>query len=120
MTRISSLILATTLAILPVAAFAQTAPAKSVTPTGITAPDADKTVADKAMTDKAIVGKPATDKTVADKAGVAKSTTMAQPAKTDAKTPAGNAKTEIHGMNGVNTHHAKVQVPAKTAEPTKS
>ena len=100
MTRISSLILATTLAILPVAAFAQTAPAKSVTPTGITAPVADKTVADKA--------------------GVAKSTTMAQPAKTDAKTPAGNAKTEIHGMNGVNTHHAKVQVPAKTAEPTKS
>jgi hypothetical protein len=94
MTRISSLFLATTLAILPVAAFAQqtAAPAKTVAPTSITAPSP---------------AAPAAAKTAA----------VTQPVKYDVK-PA--AKTEVHGMNAVTSHHAKANVPAKTAEPAKS
>jgi hypothetical protein len=97
MTRISSLFLATTLAILPVAAFAQQtpAPAKTVAPAGITAPSPSAPVASKTAN-------------------------VTQPVKSDAKTPAPAAKTEVHGLNSVTSHHAKANVPAKTAEPAKS
>jgi hypothetical protein len=104
MTRISSLFVATTLAILPISAFAQStvAPAKTVAPATTT------TVA------------PATIAPVAGKTAATATTNVTQPAKPDTKTPATATKTQVHGMNSVNTHHAKISVPAKTAEPTKS
>jgi len=102
MTRISSLFIATTLAILPVSAFAQTAtaPAKDAAPTGImsTAPATPAP------------GK-STDKTTAN---------VIQSAKPDVKAATPGAKTEVHSMNTVNPHHAKTPVPGKTAEPSKS
>jgi hypothetical protein len=100
MTRISSLFVASTLAILPISAFAQETamPAKTTAPTGITtaAPGTNAPVTGKTTT-----------------------TTMTQPAKPDAKTSAPGGKSEVHGMNTV-PHHTKANVPATTAEPTKS
>ena len=84
MTRISSLFVAISLAILPVAAFAQ----QTV--------DAAKTAAPASMTTA-----PAT---------------VATTTKSDVKTPAAGAKTEVHSM----THHSKTVVPTKAVEPTKS
>jgi hypothetical protein len=99
MTRISSLFVATSLAILPLSAFAQTAPVKSDAPakmtTTTTAPAAGKT-------SEAATGK------------------VTQPAKPVVKDPAADSKTQVHGMNTVKTHHAKAPVPAKTTDPLKS
>jgi hypothetical protein len=100
MTRISSLFVATTLAILPIGAIAQptVAPAKTTSPT--------------ALTTTAPATAPVTGKTAA-------STTadVGQPAKTSVKH---GTKTEVHGMNGVNTPNTRTGVPAKTTEPAKS
>jgi hypothetical protein len=149
MTRISSLFVATTLAILPIGAFAQqnAAPVKTTAPTtmtttapAVTAQVENKTVvnkaaADKAGTDKMGTDKMGTDKMGTDKMGADKAATAkvpgitppaaatanaTQPAKTDGKIPAEGKKNEVHGMNTATPHHAKVNVPAKTAEPAKS
>ena len=101
MTRIPSLLLASALAILPVAAFAQqnAAPLKSAEPT-------DATNVAPAVT------APGTNKTA--------TTATNSPAQPDSKTEATGTKTDIHGMSIVHAHHAKVNVPAKTAKPARS
>jgi hypothetical protein len=105
MIRISSLFVASTLAVLPISAFAQQAatPAKTTEPTGMTtaAPNATAPVS-------------------GNKSTTTTTTNMAKPAKPDVKTPAAGTKGEVHGMNTVNPHHTKATAPAKTAEPTKS
>jgi hypothetical protein len=101
MTRISSLFVATTLAILPLSAFAQTAPAKTAAPTNMTT-TTNTTAPAAGKTSEAAAGK------------------TSQPAKPAVKDPAGDTKTQVHGMNTVKTHHAKAPVSAKTADPLKS
>jgi hypothetical protein len=101
MTRISSLILATGLAILPLSAFAQPTTAPSATPTAQPAATPTAQPATKAMAQPAV-----------------------QTSKTDVKVPATTAKTEIAPKVTKSTH-AKLNtkapaVPAKTAEPSKS
>jgi hypothetical protein len=87
MTRISSLLVASTLAILPLSAFAQqtAAPAKTAEPTVTT-------------TTAPVAGK----------------TAVATPAKPEVKTKAADSKTDMHGMNTDTTHHTKVVPPAKS------
>ncbi|HEY4041684.1 MAG TPA: hypothetical protein VGM32_07540 [Rhodopila sp.] len=95
MTRISSLLVASTLAILPLSAFAQPTAArgKPAEPAGIT--------------------------TAAPNTPVSGKTASTATAKPDAKTEV--PKSEVHGMNtATSPHHAKTGFPAKTAEPTKS
>jgi hypothetical protein len=106
MNRITSLLVATALAALPISAFAQqsAAPVKTAAPTSTTA------------TTTAPVTAPATGK-------MSEATTT--PAKPDVKTPAHGTKSEVHGMNGVKTHVAKAStsssaVPAKVVAPSKS
>jgi hypothetical protein len=96
MTRISSLLVASAFAILPITAFAQptSAPVKAAAP--VTAPVTSKATAPAVTAD------------------------VTKPAKTDVKTPAAGAKSDVHGSNTVKTHHAKTTVPAKSAEPAKS
>ena len=172
MTRISSLFVASTLALLPIGAFAQTtvAPGKTTAPTGMTStvptagvptagvptagvptagvptagvptagvptagvptagvptagvPTADKTVAGAMPMDKTAGAKAPGDVMV--KAPGDATTTVTQPAvkpdgKSDAKGTGHGVKNDVHGMNGVNRHHAKVGVPAKAVEPSKS
>lgn len=116
MTRISSLIVATTLAILPLSAFAQqnATPAQSVAPTAMTS--ATPSVATPSTVTPAVTATaPVTGKTAT--AATAK---MIQPAKSDVKVPLPAAKTEVHGSNPVISHHAKAAVAPKTAEPSKS
>jgi hypothetical protein len=106
MTRISSLLVASTLAILPISAFAQqaAAPAKAAEPTAMST---------TAPATAPVTGKTATTATTT-KPEV-KTTTNAT-AKPDAKTPSTDSKTDIHGMNT----HSKTTAPVKTAEPPKS
>ena len=152
MTRISSLFVASTLALLPIGAFAQTtvAPGKTTAPTGMTStvptagvPTAGVPVTGVPVTGVPVTGVPTADKTVAgampmDKTAGAKApgdvtvkapgdatATVTQPAvkpdgKSDAKGTGHGVKNDVHGMNGVNRHHAKVGVPAKAVEPSKS
>ncbi len=126
MTRISSLIVATTLAILPLSAFAQqnATPAKSVAPavmTSATPSNATPSTTTPSTTTTAIAA-PATTATAA---GTGKTETTAmpkviQPAKSDVKDMLPSAKTEVHGSNPATSHHAKAAVPAKTGELPKS
>ena len=106
MTRISSLLVASTLAILPISAFAQqtAAPAKTTEPTAVT-------------TTAPVTGKTGTTVTTAkpEAKGAATATT-----KSEVKTPASGVKSEVHGMNTTTTGHAKTIAPAKAAEPSKS
>jgi hypothetical protein len=106
MNRISSLFVASTLAVLPISAFAQqtAAPVK-------TAPPATMTTTAPVTTAPAPVAGRAAPTPTAD---------VARPAKPDVKTPAAGSKSEVHGMNTVRTHHAKTSVPTKSAEPAKS
>jgi hypothetical protein len=96
MTRISSLFVAATVAILPMGAFAQqsTATMKAAAPTAIT------------------TAAPATTAPVTGK--TATTATVAQPAKPDAKTPTVAAKSQVHGLNTVTSPHAKAAVPTKS------
>jgi hypothetical protein len=110
MTRISSLLVASTLAILPISAFAQqtVAPAKTAEPTGMTT---------TAPATGSVTAK--TDTTATTPKPEAKAATT--PAtKRDVKTPATGAKSEVHGMNTTTTGHAKTTVPAKPVAPAKS
>jgi len=111
MTRISSLIVATTLAILPLSAFAQqnAAPAKATAPTTVTSV-APATATPAVTATAPVTGKIATTATAK----------VIQPAKSDVKTPVPAVKTEVHGSNPVISHHAKANVPSKTVEPAKS
>jgi hypothetical protein len=139
MTRISSLFVATTLAILPISAFAQqnAVPVKTAAPVTMTtaapattAPIVDKTATAKvpALTTPALATPsttpPATTPTATTPTATTPTATttanVTQPAKSDVKVPATGKKTEVHGMNTVTSHHAKATVPAKTAEPAKS
>jgi hypothetical protein len=104
MTRMSSLFVASALAVLPIGAFAQptAAPAKAAAPTSIT-------TATPATTSPVVAGK-------------ASDATVTQPAKGDLKAPVHGAKTEVHGMQ---SHDAKSYttsgtMPAKTSVPAKS
>jgi hypothetical protein len=89
MTRTCSLLVASTLAILPLSAFAQQAVAPSKT--------TDPTVTTTTTT-----------------APVAGKTATATPAKPEVKTPAAGTKTGMHGLNTNTTHHTKVVAPAKS------
>jgi hypothetical protein len=102
MTRVSSLFFASTMAILPISAFAQTpaAGAKDAAPAGMTSTA------------------PATTTPIAGKTSSAATANVIQPAKSNVKTVASGAKTDAHGV--VNPHHAKTAVPAKTVDPAKS
>jgi hypothetical protein len=104
MTRISSLFVATTLAVLPISAFAQpaAAPAKDAAPSSITSPG------------------PAQTAPVAGKSASSTTAKMTPPAKDGIKTDVPVAKAEMHGMSTDKAHSAKTTVPAKTAEPGKS
>ena len=116
MTRISSLLVASALAILPISAFAQQAatPAKTTAPTGVTtsvqdtAPVAGKTT----TTTTAKVSKPDAKTTAMD------TKNQAADAKTNAKTPATDTKTteksQVHGMSTVPAPHVKTVAPAKS------
>jgi hypothetical protein len=133
MTRISSLLVATTLVILPISAFAQqpaAATKDAAPPTGVTstspattppatAPGANKaTVTDKsAVSDKSTV---AAKTTAASNTSSSNTANLTQPAKPGVKTTAPAAKPEVHSMNTVHQHHSKSSVSAKTGEPTKS
>jgi hypothetical protein len=103
MTRFSSLLIASTLAILPLSAFAQQAAttAKTAEPTAMT-------------TTAPAMGKAAVTTPVSGKAAVTATT------KPDVKIPATGAKSEVHGMNTTTTGRAKTTVPAKPVEPAKS
>ena len=103
LTFASSGLVASGLAILPVAAFAQatTAPAKATS----TAPAAAQTTA-PAMTS----GKTAAP--MAPSTATTPAPAMAGTAKSDLKAPAHDGKTEVHGMNASKTHHAVVKTPA--------
>ena len=141
MTRISNLILASTLAILPISAFAQqtAAPVRAATPTGMTAPDQTApgaTVTNKTAADRTVPEKIGTDKTTADRATIGKAdaagttttktqlpnttANTTQPATPDATTPVHAAKSEVHSMKNGTTHHAKASNSTKTVEPAKS
>ncbi len=103
MTRISSLFVASALAILPVGAFAQqtAAPAKTAAPAAMTTTNTTAPVAGKT--------------TATTSTAPTSTATVVQPAKPDAKTPAVGTKGQVHGMNAVKAHHAKATVPAKSA-----
>jgi len=131
MTRISSLFVATTLAILPLSAFAQqgVSPVKVAAPTTttsaattpVTAPVASKTViAPVKPVAPTTTTSAATTPVTAPVTNTTAATGVTQPAKSDIKDPAQGAKTEVHGMKTVHSHHAKLHVPAKIAEPAKS
>lgn len=107
MTRISSLLVASTLAILPISAFAQqtAAPAKTAEPAPVTT-----------ATTAPITGRTGVTMTTVNP-GV--KTTTAATATPDVKTSATGAKTEAQGMNATTTH-SKTTAPAKPAEPAKS
>jgi hypothetical protein len=100
MTRISSLLVTSALAILPISAFAQTtvAPAKTAESSAVT-------------TTAPMTGKTATATTPAAKEAATKP---------DAKTPAPGAKTAMHGLDKDTTGHSKTPAPVKTADPAKS
>lgn len=110
MTRISSLLIASALAILPLSAFAQQAAttAKTPEPTAMTT---------TAPTAGPVTGKTGTTVTTAkpEAKGAATATT-----KPEVKTPATGAKSEVHGMNTTTTGHSKTTAPAKPVEPSKS
>lgn len=119
MTRISSLFVATTLALLPIGAFAQTtaAPVKGTAPASTTSVTPATTVPD---TGKAVGDKMGAVKTTGATAPATATANVAQPAKPSAVTPTHSAKPEVHGMNGASTHHAKMTAPVKAAESAKS
>ena len=125
MTRISSLIVATTLAILPLSAFAQqnATPAKSVAPAAMTsATPSNATPSTTTTATTTAIAAPATTATAA-VTGKTETTAMPkviQPAKSDVKAALPSTKTEVHGSNPVISHHAKAAVPAKTGELPKS
>jgi hypothetical protein len=106
MKRISSLLVASGLAILPISAFAQ----QTATPGKAAAEPTGMTTAPPNVTAPVSGDKTATSAT----------THMAKPVKPDAKTPAAGTKGEVHGSNTINPHNTKTTAPAKTAEPTKS
>jgi hypothetical protein len=108
MTRISNLFVASTLAFLPISAFAQqtATPVKTAAPTNMTSP--------------APVTAPAAGKAATGKSVTAPTADVTKPANPALKTPAVGTKTQVHGMNTVKTHHIKTSVPAQTAEPAKS
>ena len=128
MTRISSLIVATTLAILPLSAFAQqnAAPVKTAAPTSMTsATPAAATTATAPTAIGPVTTGPVTTGPVTAGPAIGKTTTSAtakviQPTKSDVTTTVPAAKSEVHGMNPITSHHAKVHVPAKAAEPARS
>ncbi len=124
MTRFSSLFVASTLAILPLSAFAQqtAAPAKTTAPTSMatTAPTGDKTVTGAASMDKTSTDKNGTTKAPADATANVTQPAAKPDVKSDAKSTGHGVKNDVHGMNGVNAHHAKASVPAKAIEPAKS
>ena len=109
MTRISSLFVATTLAILPIAAFAQqnVAPAKNAAPVGMTAMAPTGTAP--------ITAAPTTEKT--SKSPTAK---VIQPANPDVRNGMPGAKARVHGMNTVRPSHAKPAATGKIADPAES
>jgi hypothetical protein len=124
MTRISSLLVATTLAILPISAFAQqnAAPVKTTAPTTGLSSMAPSTTTPVTAS---VAGKTATATTANVTQPVKPALNTTDVKTTDAKSndvkvPAHGAKTEVHGMNTVNTPHAKAAAPAKTADPAKS
>ena len=92
LTIASSGLIASGLAILPISAFAQVAaaPTTATTPAKTAAP----------MTQSTATAAPA----------------MTGTAKSDMKAPAHPAKTEVHGMNSVKTHHAVVKTPATSVQ----
>jgi hypothetical protein len=110
MKRISSLIVASTLAILPIAAFAQptTAPVKTTAPTTATTSVQPNASADSKGIAPAS-GKAATAMDSKSNTADGKATTPAT--KPDAKA---TEKSQVHGMNTVGAHHAKPVVPAKS------
>jgi hypothetical protein len=117
MTRISSLIVASTLAILPIGAFAQpaTAPAKTSTPTTVTTSAPTSTQADAKIV-APVNSKPAAavdSKVTAPTDSKAVAVPASKAAKPDVKTQAAD-KNQVHGMNTVNTHHAKTVAPSKS------
>jgi hypothetical protein len=116
MTRISSLIVASTLAILPIGAFAQpsTAPAKTTAPATMATSAPASTPADSKTVAPANSKAAATmDTKTAVPTDSKAAMTPAKSAKPDAKTQATD-KNQVHGMNTVNTHHAKTVVPSKS------
>jgi hypothetical protein len=127
MTRISSMFLATTLAILPIGAFAETtsAPAKTATPvTGqmTAAPTAvapggaaSSTVAPTGITKPAVTATTDAKSTDAKVAKPDVKSTDPKVAKPDVKTPATGAKTDVHGSNPVKSHHAAAKHIVNTA-----
>lgn len=138
MTRISSLLFATTLAILPLSAFAETGiTPKVLAPTGIapagiapmgitlakTATPASVTGAPKVTApavEKTAAEKMGTDRTGTDKMTSEKAVTATQPTKPEMKTEAAGIRPVAHPTNTDRPHHAKVNVHPKTAEPVKS
>jgi hypothetical protein len=92
MTRISSLFVATSMALLPLSAFAQTS-APATAPTGITAPAPAGTASSTVAPGKSAAAVP------------------------EVKAPEQAKKKDMHSQN---THHEKTAVPAKTAETPKS
>jgi hypothetical protein len=133
MTRISSMFLATTLAILPIGAFAETtsAPAKTAAPvtgqmttTGpvMAAPaavvpgcSASGNVAPTGITKPAVTATTDAKSTDAKVAKPDVKSTDAKVAKPDVKTPAAGAKTDVHGSNPVKSHHAAAKHVVNTA-----
>ena len=98
MTRISSLFVAATLAILPISAFAQQnpTPAKAATPPGVT------------------IQAPAVTAPVASKETSNTTAKVTESAKPVTKTSTHGMKTAMHGMKPVHPHHAKPKLPAKS------
>jgi hypothetical protein len=122
MTRITSLFAATTLAILPISAFAQqdTAPAKTAAPNAVISPAPANS--STPLAGKTADGKSADGKTTATIAPANTAAMATQPAKHDGKTNMSGGKAAMHGVNGTQSHDSKTATPAtgKTAEPTKS
>ncbi len=108
MTRISSLFVASTLAILPISAFAQQAP---------TTPKLAEPAPMKAPATGSVTSKTGTTITTATPDGKTATTATTKP---DVKTPAVGAKSEVHGTNTTTTGHAKTAAPAKPVETPKS
>jgi hypothetical protein len=108
MTRISSLLLSTSLLVLPISAFAQQATVPVTTPMPAT------TVAPADLKGKTAAVKTETP--------VAHALTGQAAAPAGAKGKTAPAKTELHSAKGAVTIHAKAGTvaPAKTAEPHKS
>jgi hypothetical protein len=95
MTRISSLLVASTLAMLPIGAFAQpaAAPAKTAAPTSMTT---------------------STQTTATAPVGSKSTSAAATAAKPDVKTQPGETKTQVHGSGSATTPAAKPIVPSKS------